>query len=662
MIKRQEARALRYALNLINYHFLTVFYGYSAITDMSDIYPLGTATVQDVGYTWSITTASGYNLVSGITADTNYRNCFAMIDNSTGFGVVYFKIDPTDKTAVSIAGIIAGDDSIAEYDTFNNEIGDFPTLMEFESCVSDCDTYYNITVTFPKDTEASDIQLDHYNGYSDTTNYSIFGLAAYFAAHFSGLGFGVRVNGETLTVIYNQTYKPTDGISILDSVVFTVLGAGAPYPYNLDTNPQQGTFCCPEPCYKWPLPVGKRFAGIGLTNETWHWAGLARMQFTECDCGSEMQDVNNQPFAVPLTDGRTAIFYDFTNDYTGNDFSFSIRELSHEAGAYVQEINEITTNNNYGYGSANFGRFTGTSGDASVDVVSGTGWSLTANDEFTGNTEILYNGQGSSCLAGASGTIWSLPLTVNNPVLQLYLCDIYFYAKDVMPTDIYLKAFVTGDTGNFASLATVLTANTIYKCPLSFIVNSGAQNISIGLKLVNILGNDLPLSTGVNDFVTVYAYLRRSFISPQNALIGYTKQVFENCNSCYIHDYLHENTQLENGFPGNLVGGWDIAFPVELAKESVDFKKDRTTYRTSDGFFLELNSQSDKQTTWKTNWITENQLDFLFLAFGLSPFMLDAVQVAEAESLSPEYDSLMDMYNGSIVLSVDGWNKSRSLC
>ena len=154
MIKRTEFRALRFLQNIENYHSISLVNGWT-ISDFTDIYPLGAATHNDCGYTWSITTASGYNLVHGSNSSPYYRDCYLIFNLSTGESEIYFKIDPTDKAAVTVAGIDT-DSSIATPEAFDNTDADFATLLHFTDCGSDYVQTVSINVIFPTDTEASE--------------------------------------------------------------------------------------------------------------------------------------------------------------------------------------------------------------------------------------------------------------------------------------------------------------------------------------------------------------------------------------------------------------------------------------------------------------------------------------------------------------------------
>ena len=665
MIKRTESRAERFALNIINYHYIHVINSWATIVDFTDIYPLGAATHEDCGYTWSISTDGGFNLVTGSHPSPFFSNCYALIDNGTGLGQVWFKINPADKTAVTIAGFLTNE-TIAQNTQFSNDDLEFATLMNFAE-LSDCTQTAGITVVFPNDTEASDIELVH-DGYSDTVAYSTpSALASYFSTHFQSLGFRVVVSGGTLIVQYNPLigYSPTNGYNILTSTVFTVLGAGAPYPYELEINLQTSEICCDDDdfCYNWILPFGKRFAGFGLFQDAWQYEELAILYYSECN-GDEIQEVNSPTTAIVLTTGDTVILYDFTMDLQNyNLFEFNISMLSHNAGAYIEEINRITEDNGYGFGSGNFGKFSGLSGDAALDVFTYTGWALTPNDNYAGANLILFNGLGSSSPAFSSGYIWSIDLNFDLPTVQQYEIDIWFYAKDVMPADVDVAVTVGGVMSVGANTtATVYLPNTICQTTKVVTMAAGVQTLGIGLGLSDGFGGFLPLSTGANDFVTVYASVKRAFAAPQEVEKGTTQQVFTSCDSCYVRDFLHENTMLENGFPGHLAGGFPLAFPVELNEQERKIKRQDTVYVTSRGAHIELNSQTDKELQFETNNVTGSQIDFMALAFGLTPFLLDGVQYAQSQPLDVDKTPNINRYKGTLVAFLDAWNKNRSLC
>ena len=660
MIKRTEFRALRFLQNIENYHSISLVNGWT-ISDFTDIYPLGAATHNDCGYTWSITTASGFNLVHGSNSSPYYRDCYLLFNLSTGESEIYFKIDPTDKAAVTVAGIDT-DSSIATPEAFDNTDVDFATLLHFTDCGSDCVQTVSINVIFPTDTEASDIVLT-YTGGSDTTSYgTASAMATYFKNYFAALGFKATSSGGSLWVIFNPEigFNPTNGYNILDSVVFTVQGAEPPYPYKLDIEYRYGEICCDDFCNQLPIPYGSRMSGFGLHEGVWYYENEATLSYAECDCGTELLKVSGTVEAIPLMTGKTVILHDFTMDLQGKS-QFEFYLWSH-TDVGVENINRITENNEYGFGTANFGKFSGTSGDSAIGITS-YGWTTTANDGFLGHNQIKNNGLGSSCPgAGFDAKIWTIDM-ITNPNIQRYTIEIYFYAKDVMPTNQILTVYVDHDVVALTAIgsAVVSAYNTIYAATASITVPAGVQTVTIGLALCNGYG-DFIASTGANDFVTVFANVRRAYLSDVNYLVGHS-QSFSACKSCYNMQFEHENTGLENGFPGHLVGGWDIAFPVELQKISQKLTRDDTVYITSRGNHIELSSMTDKEEQYAiVQPLTDSQAEFLSLAFGLTPFTLDSVGYAESAPMEMDYQKIDKSTVAKVVLVRDGWNKNRSLC
>lgn len=671
MIKRTEARALRFAQNIANYELVGIGLGWASIVDFNDVYPLGSATHQDCGYTWSFTTDGSYNLLSGVHPSAYFRNCYALINLTNADTVIYFKTDPTDKTLVVIADMVDGTDtSLTPYTDFNNESIDFPTLLNFVSCDSNqCTQQAQITVTFPTDTEASDIELT-YTGGTETTAYGLpSAMALHFQAYFEVLGFRAWVDGGTLRVLYNPLsgFNVPNGFEILSSAVFEVQGAGGGYPYELDTNLQTNEVCCTDNyCKSWLLPYGKRLAGFGIFNGAWEYEENAKIYFSECNCGANIQEVNSEPVAITLTTGETIIPFDFTNDLAGvNKFQFTVSMVTpNETMPYVEQINRITEDNDYGNGTANFGKFSGTSGDAALNVTPYAGWSYTANDSYFGANQILMNGLGVSCAgAGADGIIFDISVNLNTPTNQRYTVEVYFYAKGLAPTDQEIKIYINGATINAQTIAPAVSIpNQLYSVAATITVNSGSQTVNIGIRLGDGLGGDLPLSTGANDFVIVYAQIHRAWIAAEEIDKGQSSQVFEACNSCYVRQFQKEDVQLENGFPGHLVGGWSVAFPVELEKLNIKHTNQSTEYETSRGYHLQLNALHNKQIEFQTNWLTEDQADFIYLAFGLTPFLLDGIEYAMVEGIEWEKADKLDAYQGSLSLFKNEWNKNRSLC
>jgi len=647
-------------MNIENYHSISFAEGWT-ISDFTDIYPLGSATHNDCGYTWSITTASGYNLVHGSNSSPYYRDCYLLFNLSTGESEIYFKIDPTDKAAVTVAGIDT-DSSIATPEAFDNTDVDFATLLHFVDCGSDCIQTVSINVIFPTDTEASDIELT-YTGGSDTTSYgTASAMATYFKNYFAALGFKATSSGASLWVIFNPEigFNPVNGYNILDSVVFTVQGAEPPYPYKLDIEYRYGEICCDDFCNQLPIPYGSRMSGFGLHEGVWYYENEATLSYAECDCGTELLEVSGTVEAIPLMTGKTVILHDFTMDLQGkSQFEFYLRSHT-DVG--VEKINRITENNEYGFGTANFGKFSGTSGDSAIGITS-YGWTTTANDGFLGHNQIKNNGLGSSCPgAGFDAKIWTIDM-ITNPNIQRYTIEIYFYAKDVMPTNDTLRVYVDGNVVYLDALdkAAVGAYNTIYAATASITVPAGVQTVTIGLALCNGYG-DFIASTGANDFVTVFANVRRAYLSDVNYLVGHS-QSFSTCKSCYNMQFEHENTGLENGFPGHLFGGWDIAFPVELQKISQKLTRDDTVYITSRGNHIELSSMTDKEEQYAiVQPLTDSQAEFLSLAFGLTPFTLDTISYAESAPMEMDYQKIDKSTVAKVVLVRDGWNKNRSLC
>lgn len=661
MIKRTEFRALRFLQNIENYHSISFINGWT-IADFTDIYPLGSATHEDCGYTWSIATGSGFNLVHGSNASPYYRDCYLLFNLTTGESDIYFKIDPTDKAAVTIAGI-STDSSIASPEAFDNTDVDFATLLHFTDCLSDCVQTISINVTFPTDTEASDIQLT-YTGGSETTSYgTASAMATYFKNYFNSLGFKATSSGATLWVIFNPEigFDPANGYVILDSVVFEVQGAGEPYPYNLDVNFNYGEICCDDFCNQLPIPYGSRMSGFGLHEGVWYYENEATLSYAECDCGTELLDAVGTVEAIPLMTGKTVILHDFTMDLQGkSQFEFYLRANS-QIG--IEEINRITENNEYGTGTANFGKFSGTSGDTALNVITGAGWTATANDGFTGHNKIRDNGYGTTSPAATQGVMWTIDMITNLPNIQRYTIEIYFYAKDVMPTNHILIVYVNGIGVALTALgsAVVTAYNTIYAATASITVPAGIQTVTIGLGLSDGSGNIVP-STGTNDYVTVFANVQRAYLADVNYFVGHS-QSFKTCKSCYNKQFEHENTGLENGFPGHLVGGWDIAFPIELQKISQKLTRDDTVYITSKGNHIELSSMTDKEEQYAlVQPLTDSQAEFLSLAFGLTPFTLDTISYAESAPMEMDYQRIDKSTIAKVVLVRNGWNKNRSLC
>ena len=659
MIKRTEFRALRFLMNIENYHSTSFINGWT-ITDFTDIYPLGFATHEDCGYTWSIATGSGFNLVHGSNSSPYYRDCYLLFNLTTGDSEIYLKIDPTDKAAVTIAGI-STDSSIASPEAFDNTDVDFATLLHFTDCGSDCVQTISINVTFPTDTEASDIQLT-YTGGSETTSYgTASAMATYFKNYFAALGFKATSSGASLWVIFNPEigFDPPNGYNILDSVVFEVQGAGEPYPYNLDVNFNYGEICCDDFCNQLPIPYGSRMSGFGLHEGVWYYENEATLSYAECDCGAELIETDGTVEAIPLMTGKTVILYDFTMDLQGkSQFEFYLRN---HTSVGVEKINRITENNEYGTGTANFGKFSGTSGDAAIGITA-YGWTTTANDGFLGYNQIKNNGLGSSCSgAGFDGKLWTFDMITNLPNIQRYTIDIYFYAKDVLPTDGTVQVYISGATVNASAVGIALLANTIYTAAVTITVPAGIQTVTIGLGLSDGSGNIIP-STGTNDYVTVFANVQRFFPADVNQFIGHS-QSFSACKSCYNKQFEHENTGLENGFPGHLVGGWDIAFPIELQKISQKLNRDDTVYITSKGNHIELSSMTDKEEQYAiVQPLTDSQAEFLSLAFGLTPFTLDSIGYAESAPMEMDYQRIDKSTIAKVVLVRNGWNKNRSLC
>jgi hypothetical protein len=634
---------------------------------MSDIFPITqfqpNNSHQDCGYTWSISTGGAYNLLSGITTSPYYRNCYALINITTGIGQVFFKKDPKNKAAVTVNGILS-DNTVALAESFNDNVPDFPALMEFNDCLSDCQKTAQITVTFPNDTEASDIQLIHI-GYSTNVNYSTpNALATLFSAYYQGLGFRTIVKGGTLIVQYmpNVGDKVTNGIEILDSTVFTVLGFGAPYPYILDTNYIENEICCDDDCYNWPLPIGHRFAGFAWVNDSWDWEGPARMNYTECNCGAILQEESYAPVVIPLIDGRVLAAYDFSMNLARKcNYSFNLYMLSHDNNnPYSDPINMITPNNAYGSGKINFGRLIGTSGDDIIGLVPGGGWNVSQNSAYIGNNKVSNVGVGLSAGAGASGLLFYVNLDLNEETAQQYSVQIFFYAKDTLPADPHVKVHVQGATINFDYDAQCSFANQMYFVGSVFTAQQGLSLVSIGIKLHDGNGNDLPSTTGNNNYVVCFVRLNRFFPTQQSVFKGHSA-TFSNQNNCNIKDFLHKNVQLENGFPGHLLGGWDIAFPIELNEFKSSIKTQDTKYVTSSGRHIQLNSRSDWEESYNTKWMAKNQVQFVALAFGLTPFELDyedfALQSVEIEKLQGR-----KLYKADITITKDGWNVNRNLC
>jgi hypothetical protein len=668
MIKRTEARALRFAQNIANYELVGIGLGWASIVDFQNIYPLGSPTHQDCGYTWEFTTDGNYNLLSGVHPSAYFRNCYALINLTTADTVIYFKTNPTDKTLVVIADVVNGTDTtITPYTDFNNESIDFSTLLDFVSCdTNQCTMTAQITVTFPTDNEASDIELT-YTGGSNTTAYGLpNAMTTYFQAYFEGLGFRAWAIGGTLRVLYNPltAFNVYNGFEILSSAVFAVQGAGEGYPYELDTNLITNEVCCTDNyCKSWLLPYGKRLAGFALFNGAWEYEENAKIYFSECDCGANIQEVNNQPSAITLTTGETIIPFDFTNDLTGtNKFQFTLAMVTpNEAMPFEEQINRITEDNDYGNGTANFGKFSGTSGDTALNVFPGVGWTGTSNDAYFGATEILYNGFGSASPILTQGIMWTIDLNLSTPTTQKYTVEIYFYSKGGLPADDTIQVYVSGATIGAAANGVVLIADTIYSASAVITVPAGSQTVTIGLGLSDGAGNII-VSTGTNDYVTVYASVKRAWIAAEEIDKGQSSQVFEACNSCYVKQFQKEDVELENGFPGHLVGGWSVAFPVELEKLNIKHTSDSTEYETSRGYHLQLNALHNKQIEFQTNWITEDQADFIYLAFGLTPFLLDGIEYAMVDGIEWEKADKLDAYQGSLSLFKNEWNKNRSLC
>lgn len=666
MIKRTEARALRFAQNIANYELIGIGLGWSSIADFTDVYPLGSATHQDCGYTWSFTTDGSYNLLSGVHPSAYFRNCYALINLTNADTVIYFKTDPTNKTLVVIADVVNGTDTtITPYTDFNNENIDFPTLLNFVSCdSSQCTQQAQITVTFPTDSEASDVELT-YTGGIETTSYGLpSAMALYFQAYFEVLGFRAWVDGGTLRVLYNPLsgFNVPNGFEILSSAVFEVMGApGGGYPYELDTNLQTNEVCCTDNyCKSWLLPYGKRFAGFGIFNGLWQYEQNALIEYADCDCGESIQGINGTAAAITLTTGETVIMYDFgMNLQNTNKFQFNLSMVSASAG--VENINRITEDNLFGFGTANFGKFSGTSGDTDLNVFPGAGWASTANDSYFGANKILYNGYGTTAPILTQGLMWTIDLTLNNPTSQLYSVEIYLYAKTVMPADDTVQVYISGASVGINAAAIITSPNDIELAGCTFVVDAGVQTVTIGLGLSDGAGNII-VSTGTNDYVTVYARVRRVFFEQETVYKGQSKQVFEACNSCYVKQFQKEDVELENGFPGHLVGGWSVAFPVELEKLNIKHTNQSTEYETSRGYHLQLNALHNKQIEFQTNWLTEEQADFIYLAFGLTPFLLDGIEYAMVEGIEWEKADKLDAYQGSLSLFRNEWNKNRSLC
>lgn len=660
MIKRTEFRALRFLQNIENYHSISFVNGWT-ITDFTDIYPLGTATHSDCGYTWSITVSGGFNLVHGSNSSQYYRDCYLIFNLTTGESEIYFKINPTDKTAVTVAGIFT-DSTIAIPEAFDNSDVDFATLLHFTECGSDCIQTISMNVVFPTDTEASDIELT-YTGGSDTTSYgTASAMATYFKNYFAALGFKATSSGASLWVIFNPEagFNPTNGYNLLDSVVFTVQGAEPPYPYELEPTFRYGEICCnDEYCNLLNLPQGSRMSGFGLHEGQWHYESKATLSYAECDCGAELEAVTGEAFAIPLMTDKTVILYDFTFDLLNKpQFQFYLRSNT-DVG--VENINRITENNEYGTGTVNFGKFSGTSGDAAIGLTS-YGWTTAANDGYTGHNQISFNGLGTSCAgAGFDGRLWSIDINLNTPAIQRYTVDIYFYAKNIMPTDHILQVYVNGATLNALTMTAVVFADTIYTTSVTITVASGPQTVTIGLALSDGSGN-IKVSTGANDFVTVFANVRRVYLSDVNYLVG-SSDAFKSCKTCHSKQFEHLNTGLENGFPGHLVGGFDIAFPVEMQKTDKKLNRQDTVYITSKGYHIELSSMTDMEEQYTISpWLSESQAEFMSLAFGLTPFTLDSVAFAEASPMEMEYDKIDSAVKCRVALLRDGWNKNRSLC
>lgn len=664
MIKRTEARALRFALNIRDYELVGIGLGWPSISDFNDVYPLGTTDHDDCGYNWSFTTDGDYNLLSGIHPSNYFRNCYALINLTDADTVIYFKTDPTDKATVTLAGLLAGDSTVSEYSTFNDEPISYPTLLNFRPCTDSlCTQTAQITVTFPTDSEASDVELT-YTGGIETTSYGLpSAMALYFQAYFEALGFRAFVSGGRLRVQYNPLTgsNPTNGYEILTTAAFEIQGAEAPYPYNLDTNLVTNEICCTDNyCKSWTLPYGSRFSGFGLFNDVWQYEENALIEYAECDCGDSLQETNGTATAITLTTGETVILHDFTMDILNtNKFQFNLSMVS--AGAGVENINRITEDNLFGFGTANFGKFSGTSGDTALNVYPGVGWTATANDSFFGANQILNNGYGTTAPILTQGLMWTIDLNMNNPTSQLYNVQIYLYSKDGMPSDDTVQVYISGATVGINAAAIITAPNDIEIAGCTFVVDAGVQTVTIGLGLSDGAGNII-VSTGTNDYVTVYARVRRVFIDQETVIKGQSTQVFDSCSNCYVKQFEHENTMLENGFPGHLVGGWDIAYPVELEKLNIKNQLDKTEYVTSRGNHIQLNSMSDKQIEYQTEWITEDQADFIYLSFGLTPFLLDNIEYALVDGIEWEKADKLDAYQGGLSLFVNSWNKNRNLC
>lgn len=113
----------------------------------------------------------------------------------------------------------------------------------------------------------------------------------------------------------------------------------------------------------------------------------------------------------------------------------------------------------------------------------------------------------------------------------------------------------------------------------------------------------------------------------------------------------------------DLVGGFDIAFPIEMQKTDKKLNRQDTVYVTSKGYHIELSSMTDMEEQYTISpWLSESQAEFMALAFGLTPFTLDSVAFAEASPMEMEYDRIDSAVKCRVALLRDGWNKNRSLC